>query len=87
MPNPHGYNTLLSGHKESLVASLHSDGTTTIYEILDPEGRVAATGVAKRRKGDARNPEVGVALAASRAHADLAEQFAAAADHFAENPE
>lgn len=65
-------------HNEVQVTSM-SDGTTTIVQVVC-NGQPVGTGVAKRHPNDARNHEIGVTLAASRAFMDAGVNYAAALD-------
>lgn len=58
-----------------------TDGTTTEVHILDPEDATVylGRGVARRRKGDPRNVEVGHTIALARALRDLADTVEAEA--------
>lgn len=64
--------------EKNFTISVSSDGTKTTAKVL-VEGifgqkAVAAEGKARRRKGEERNPELGYALAVSRAINALAEK-------------
>ncbi|MFF4960239.1 hypothetical protein ACFY2Z_24815 [Streptomyces sp. NPDC001222] len=52
-----------------------TNGTETIVELRIPHlGGSAGVGYARRRKGEKRDPELGIALAGYRALADAAER-------------
>lgn len=59
-----------------IVAAFDDDRTTAQVLTDDPFGEevVVGTGKAKRRKGDPRNPELGLALASVRALRDAADR-------------
>jgi hypothetical protein len=67
--NPH----LVSGGNEFEVEVI-SDGTTTTVQ-LGYDGGIVGHGVARRRKGETRNPAVGIALATARALRDAADGY------------
>lgn len=53
-----------------------TDGTLTTVELFDPDDdELLGRGVARRAKGDTRNPDLGVALATARAHEGAAQYF------------
>ncbi|GGR51412.1 dsRBD fold-containing protein [Streptomyces roseolus] len=83
MSEPTGYNqNLRFSLDESIAVNLVTDGTTTVAQVLDSDDDsvVLAEGVARRRKGDRRNQEVGTLLALSRLHADVSGKLRAEAD-------
>lgn len=61
---------------------VYADGSLTEVMIVESgnEEEYLARGVAKRRKGEPRNPELGTALAATRAFAELTERYAVLAE-------
>lgn len=63
------------GYKVSLV----SDDKSTDAEIGNGEGLVIGRGFARRRKGDRRNDDLGVALALARAFRDASDRYAESA--------
>ena len=88
MPAPHLSNAFLLDADEGLILdggiNVYQDGTTTLVQILDPDNPdvYLSEGVARRRKGDRRNPAVGRALAISRALRDLADRYEGLAEEF-----
>ncbi len=61
-----------------LKIEVFTDGTTTSAFLIAPEDgplTYQAKGVARRRKGDPRKPEVGETLALSRALRALADRY------------
>lgn len=61
----------------SFTVKLDADDRTTVVEIfVEGESDPVGTGVARRRKGERRNPALGVALAAARAFRDASEGYA-----------
>jgi hypothetical protein len=74
-------------YKAFNVAVTYDDTYTRVRIFTDEpfEGGVpVAEGKAKRRKGDARNMKLGLALATGRAFQDLADREARAADRMLE---
>lgn len=73
---PHQGPTLLDHITSTLdlTVETYTDGTTTEVMIVDPENADAyvGRGVARRRKGDPRNVEVGHNVALARALRDMA---------------
>ncbi|MFE6222942.1 dsRBD fold-containing protein [Streptomyces sp. NPDC057854] len=83
MSEPTGYNQNLRFNLDQTISvNLVADGTTTVAQVVDSEDDtlVLAEGVARRRKGDRRNQDVGDLLALSRLHADISQRFRAEAD-------
>jgi hypothetical protein len=65
-----------------------TDGTTTLVQIIyrDPSSMIGGPqlighGIARRRKGETRNPGLGSALAFMRAHAEAYEYYKSAAEN------
>lgn len=56
------------------------DGTNTVVEVEDSLNNAVGRGVARRRKGDTRDPELGKLLAKARAHQALADALFAEAE-------
>lgn len=79
MPEPTGY-TEMHYDEEQYPVTLIWDGTTTIAQMLDKGGEKLAEGVARRRKGDRRDQEVGDFLAMGRMYADVSERLIAEAE-------
>lgn len=57
-----------------LTLNLADDGTDTVVTLVH-DGNVLGEGLARRRKGDPWNEELGSALAAARAFRDAAERY------------
>jgi hypothetical protein len=72
----------LSGGTEEWELDFVYDGTLTRVQVIDNEGEVVSEGVARRRKGDTRNEELGLALATSRALRDAADFYLDAAREY-----
>jgi hypothetical protein len=62
----------------------HDDTTTVARVIDDLTGQTLASGIARRRTGDKRNLNLGVALAMSRLYTAMAEDYAAVVEHHTE---
>lgn len=56
------------------------DGTTSLVEISDDHGDIVGVGVARRRKGDRRDVNLGAALAMARAFQDASDNYAKVAE-------
>lgn len=56
------------------------DGTTSLVEIEDDTGAIVGVGVARRRKGDRRDTNLGAALAMARAFQDASDNYAKVAE-------
>lgn len=67
----------------SMQVDTYTDGTTTEVFIIDPEDATKALGrgVARRRKGDPRDVQVGHELALARALRDMADDIEKAVQH------
>lgn len=76
---PTGTDDLYSGQHEFQVNAI-ADGTNTYVEVIDNHGRVAGQGYARRRKGDRRSKDIGMALASARAFQDAAKFYARVAE-------
>lgn len=69
-----GMPTFVMGDPDSVKFSTMTDGTTTVVQI-SLLGTPIGTGVAKRHPKDARNQELGMALALTRAFTDAAAKY------------
>lgn len=77
--------TLSAGPPDSVLFNSMTDGTTTFVQIT-LYGEPIGTGVAKRHPRDARNQDLGMALAVSRAFMDAGSRYAITVDRLL-NPE
>jgi hypothetical protein len=75
----HPNTDLHTGDPKAVVFSSMTDGTTTVVQIT-LHGEPIGTGVAKRRKGDSHNNDLGMALALTRAFTDAATRYARTVD-------
>lgn len=61
------------------------DVTAVAFDIFDPDlGRIVGVGTSRRRPGDVRDPQVGLAVAKARAFAEIADKAQALADKVVE---
>lgn len=59
------------------TVSVTLDGTTTLVEITDDDyDKIVGSGIARRRKGDRRDNDLGVALAMARAFQNASDNYA-----------
>lgn len=71
MREPHPKAQLSNGTTD-ILATIITDGTETVVELKHENGTVIGEGFSRRRKGERRNDDVGVALASARAFEDAA---------------
>jgi hypothetical protein len=71
---------------DAIKVTSMTDGTTSVVQLL-LYGEPIGTGIAKRRKGDERNDEIGMSLALTRAFTDAATRYAATLDGLLNPPE
>lgn len=67
------------GSDNAVRVSSMTDGTTTVVQML-LYGEPIGTGIAKRRKGDERNDDLGMAIALTRCFTDAAARYAQTID-------
>lgn len=67
---------------EEFRVEIAADDQSTLVEIYEPTGGddPLGSGVARRRKGDRRNTDLGVALAMARAFRDASDRYARVAE-------
>lgn len=75
---PSGGDDLASTVSSLLEARVYRDGTNTLVELVDSADNdyVLATGKARRRKGDPRDPELGAYIALARAFSEMSDRYA-----------
>lgn len=79
-------NTLMTtGSREAVRFTSMTDGDTTVVQIT-LYNEILATGVAKRHPQDARNQELGMALALTRAFTQAATRYAETVEHIMHPP-
>lgn len=70
----------LVARRETLTVEFVADGTLTRVEVYEGEdGGLIGSGASRRKKGDRRNLELGLALAAHRTFQGMADDYLAVA--------